>query len=202
MEFLYPFDLLGTYFFAISGTLAGINKKLDMFGALVVGFITAIGGGSIRDLVLGQAPLIWVRDMNYAIVIILAFLSTMLFRKHLLKLRKTFFVFDTIGIGLFTVMGLEKSLALDTPLIVAVFMGVTSAVMGGVIRDIICNDIPLIFRTELYATACLAGAVVFLIVNQFVDIPYIAASSGFITIVSIRWIAIKRKWRLPIVLRN
>lgn len=115
MDFLYPFDLIGTFFFAISGTLSAVKKELDAFGALVIGFITAIGGGSVRDMVLGELPLIWIKDANYALVILAAVIISFFFRKQLLKLRKTFFLFDTLGIGLFAVMGLQKSLSLEAP---------------------------------------------------------------------------------------
>ncbi len=199
MEFLYPFDLFGTFFFAISGTLAAIKKELDAFGALMVGFITAIGGGSIRDVVLGRFPLVWIKDANYAIVILLAFVVSLIFRKQLQKLRKTFFLFDTLGIALFTIMGLQKALSLEAPLIVAVFLGMTSAVMGGVIRDVVCNDIPLIFRSELYATSCLVGALVYITLEQFESFHLTNAIIGFVFIIATRLLAIKFQWRLPVI---
>lgn len=199
MQFLYPFDLLGTFFFAISGTLAATKKELDVFGALVIGFITAIGGGSIRDIVLGKFPLIWIQDPNYGIVILAAVILSLLFKTHLSKLRKTFFLFDTLGIALFTVMGIQKALSLEAPIVVAVFLGMTSAVMGGMIRDVICNDIPLILRAELYATSCLAGALVYIILIQFSDLNLVNALSSFSTVILVRLLAIKFKWRLPVI---
>lgn len=199
MQFLYPFDLIGTFVFAISGTLAASKKQLDVFGALMIGFITAIGGGSIRDIVLGKFPLVWIQDPNYALVILAAFLVCLLMRKQLLKLRKTFFLFDTLGIALFTIMGLQKALSLDAPIVVAVFLGMASAVMGGMIRDVICNDIPLIFRSELYATSCLAGALVYIGLEQLSNEWHlINALSGFVVIIIVRLLAIKNNWNLPI----
>lgn len=199
MEFLYPFDLAGTFFFAISGTLSAVKKELDAFGALVIGFITAIGGGSVRDIVLGQLPLVWIKDANYAIVILIGISISFLLRRHLLKLRKTFFLFDTLGIGLFAIMGLQKALSLDAPMIVSVFLGMTSAVMGGVIRDVVCNDIPLIFRSELYATACLLGALVYASIAQFSDMNSVNALVGFVVVVLTRLLAIRFKWQLPVI---
>lgn len=199
MQFLYPFDLIGTFVFAISGTLAASKKQLDVFGALMIGFITAIGGGSIRDIVLGKFPLVWIQDPNYALVILAAFLVCLLMRKQLLKLRKTFFLFDTLGIALFTIMGLQKAISLDAPIVVAVFLGMASAVMGGMIRDVICNDIPLIFRSELYATSCLAGALVYIGLEQLSNEWHlINALSGFVVIIIVRFLAIKNNWNLPI----
>ncbi|MBI1185006.1 trimeric intracellular cation channel family protein [bacterium] len=199
MHFLYPFDLLGTFFFAISGTLAASKKQLDVFGVLMIGFITAIGGGSVRDIVLGKFPLVWIQDANYALVILAGFVVSLLFRKFLLRLRKTFFLFDTVGIAFFTIMGLQKALSLEAPMVVAVFLGMTSAVMGGMIRDVICNDIPLIFRTELYATACLSGAIVYIIMAQFSNYNLVNALSGFVVIILMRLLAIRFRWRLPVL---
>jgi uncharacterized membrane protein YeiH len=199
MQFLYPFDLIGTFFFAISGTLAASKKQLDVFGALMIGFITAIGGGSIRDIVLGKFPLVWIQDANYGIVILAAFLVSYLFKKRLQKLRKTFFLFDTLGIALFTIMGLQKAISLEVPIVVAVFLGMASAVMGGMIRDVICNDIPLIFRSELYATSCLAGALVYIGLEQLgSEWHLINALSGFVVIIVMRLLAIKYNWSLPV----
>lgn len=199
MEFLYPFDLLGTFFFAISGTLAATKKQLDAFGALVIGFITAIGGGSVRDIVLGKFPLVWIQDANFALAILAGYVVSLLFRKHLLKLRKTFYLFDTLGIAFFTIMGLQKALSLDAPMVVAVFLGMASATMGGMVRDVICNEIPLIFRTELYATACLIGAIVYITIIQFSNYNSLNALVGFSVIVLVRLLAIKYKWRLPVI---
>lgn len=198
MDYLYPFDLAGTFFFAISGTLAAADKKLDIFGALVIGFITAVGGGSVRDLVIGETPLIWIKDIGYISVILSGFIITVIFRKWLQKLRKTLFLFDTLGIGLFTIMGLEKALGLGVPIPVAIFLGMTSAVMGGVIRDVICNQIPLIFRSELYATACMAGALVFIGVSQLGPYPLLATFSGIGAVILTRILAIRYKIKLPL----
>lgn len=188
--------------FAISGTLTAANKRLDLFGALVVGFITAIGGGSIRDLVLGATPLGWVNDSLYVAVIAAGFATSLLFWKVLHRLRKTLFLFDTIGIGVFTIMGLEKALSLEVAIPTAIFLGMTSAVMGGVIRDVICNEIPLIFRQELYATACLAGAVMFIVLNRLIDYEWIAVMGGIVTVIAVRILAIRYKWSLPMAIRE
>jgi len=199
MEFLYPFDLAGTFFFAISGTLAAAKKQLDVFGALMIGFITAIGGGSIRDVVMGKFPLVWIEDANYAFAILAAFVISLFLKKQLFKLRKTFYLFDTMGIALFTIMGLQKALGNDTPVVVAVFLGMTSAVMGGMIRDVICNDIPLIFRSELYATTCLLGAVSYIALESISPYHLLNALLSFLVIVVMRLLAIRFKWALPVM---
>lgn len=199
MTALYALDLLGTLVFAISGTLSAANKKLDLFGAYFTGFITAIGGGTLRDVILGNFPIGWISDLNYLIVISTGVALTFLFKMHIMKLKRTLFLFDTIGIGVFTIIGIEKSLELGIHPFLSIIMGLFSAVMGGVIRDTLCNDIPLIFRKEIYATACLVGGIVFIILNHFgID----SALNQFLTIsiiIIIRIICIRFKLSLPVL---
>ncbi|MBV6647990.1 MAG: trimeric intracellular cation channel family protein [Cyclobacteriaceae bacterium] len=160
MEIIALIDVLGTIVFAISGTLTAIDKKMDIFGASVVAFITATGGGTLRDMILGATPPGWVLDPYYLLYVALGVIFSILFKKWILKLKKTLFLFDTIGIAVFTILGVEKALALSLDPMVCVLMGVVSAVFGGVLRDIICNEIPLIFRKEVYALVCaVAGAI-------------------------------------------
>lgn len=163
MNLIYTLDLIGTFVFAISGTLAAAEKRFDVFGAVVIAFVTAVGGGTIRDLLIGNTPVGWMRDLNYLLCIGLAVPSTFLFRNYIQRLRKTMFLFDTIGIGLFTILGLKTTLALDLYPIIAVMMGTVSAVFGGVVRDVLSNEVPLIFRKEIYATACILGGLSYLL---------------------------------------
>lgn len=199
MTVLYGLDLLGTLVFTLSGTLSAANKKLDLFGAYFTGFITAIGGGTLRDVILGNFPVGWISDINYIIVISIGVVLTFLFKKYIMQLKKTLFLFDTIGIGVFTIIGIEKSLSLGIHPFLSIIMGLFSAVMGGVIRDTLCNDIPLIFRKEIYATACLFGGILFV----FLDFTGINSSlNQFITIsciILIRIICIRFKLSLPVL---
>ncbi|PKQ67002.1 trimeric intracellular cation channel family protein [Labilibaculum manganireducens] len=199
MTILYGFDLLGTLVFAISGTLSAANKKLDLFGAYFTGFITAIGGGTLRDIILGNFPVGWISDINYLIVISVGVALTFLFKKHIMTLKRTLFLFDTIGIGVFTIIGIEKSLSLGIHPFLSIIMGLFSAVMGGVIRDTLCNDIPLIFRKEIYAVACLIGGILFIALNS---LGIASALNQFITIaciIIIRIICIRFKISLPVL---
>jgi uncharacterized membrane protein YeiH len=194
---LYFIDIVGTMVFAISGALAGRDKKLDFFGIAAVGFITAIGGGTMRDVLLGSTPVGWMNDLIYLIMIGSGVLISLLFGKTVLKLRRTFFMFDTVGIAVFTVLGLQKALNLGVHPVIAIMMGMVSAVFGGVIRDIVCNEIPLIFRKEIYALVCLVGGILYTIlqssgVNQVINT---AITVGFIMV--IRIMATKFKWQLP-----
>ncbi len=194
---LFTLDLLGTFVFAISGVISAANKKLDLFGALFLGFITAVGGGTVRDLLLGVSPVSWITDTYYLFIIILAVTVTYIFKKQVLKLRKTLFFFDTVGIGVFTILGLQKALILDLSPIVAVIMGTFSAVLGGVIRDTLVNDIPLIFRNEIYATACLIGASFFLLLQYFYPNFELNSAITILLIITIRILSVKFKIGLP-----
>jgi uncharacterized membrane protein YeiH len=196
-QILLSLDLIGTFVFAISGVISASKNKLDLFGALFLGFITAVGGGTIRDLLLGATPVSWIREPYYLFIIILAVAVTYLFKKQVLKLRKTLFFFDTVGIGVFTILGLQKALILDVSPIVAVIMGTFSAVLGGVIRDTLVNDIPLIFRNEIYATACIIGASVFLLLEKLNISFEINALSTILIIIAIRLLSVKFKIGLP-----
>lgn len=197
MELEYLLELIGTYFFAISGVIASEDKDKNWFGAAFTGFITAIGGGSLRDMILGSYPLVWVGDVNFLYAIIVGVLTAFVFYQFFLKLKRVMLLFDMVGIAFFTILGVEKSLSLGVSPEIAAMMGMFSAVMGGVIRDTLTNATPVIFRKEIYATACLAGAVVYLIINSFGverDINLLL-SSGFIIL--LRIIVLKFKLTLP-----
>ncbi len=161
MDFIRILDLLGTFVFAISGIRMAAKKDLDLFGAAVIGFATAIGGGTTRDILLGIQPVTWMSDLTYPFVILSAIPFTYLIRNRLNDIHKPLFLFDTIGIALFTISGMEVALSLKVHPFIAGIMGMTTAVVGGIIRDVLCREVPLIFRKEIYATACLAGALVF-----------------------------------------
>ncbi|WP_017733837.1 trimeric intracellular cation channel family protein [Nafulsella turpanensis] len=198
MEILYILDLVGTFVFAISGTLTAADKRLDLMGATVIGFVTAIGGGTVRDLLLGIHPVGWMQDVNYLWVILAGVVCTVLFKGNVLKLKRTLSLFDTIGIGVFTVLGLSKALMAGVEPVFAVMMGTISAVFGGVIRDTLCNDIPIIFRpTELYATVCLSGGCVFLGLEYLgLNLP-LNYTITILFIITLRIVSIKFDFKLP-----
>ena len=161
-SFLYSLELLGTLFFAISGALAIQDHHDDLFGAGFMGFVTAIGGGTLRDIMLGSYPLVWIRDIYFLYAILAGVLVAYFFYKALVKLKRTFLFFDTLGISFFTVLGVEKALSLGVQPEIAAIMGMFTAIMGGVIRDTLTNETPVLFRKEIYATACLSGAILYL----------------------------------------
>lgn len=197
MTLTYALELIGTFVFAISGALAAEEHELDAFGITFIAFITALGGGTTRDVLLGIHPLVWIEDTNYLLTIFVAVVVAIVFKKYILPLRKTFFLFDTIGIGFFTILGLKKALlvAQVSPLI-GVIMGMVSATFGGVLRDVFCNQVPLIFRKEIYATACLVGAGIYLFLEKISSYPQLNTLITIFIIIVIRFVAVKYKLSL------
>lgn len=193
---LYLIDLIGTFFFAISGVLVAINKRLDPFGILIVAFVTAIGGGTLRDVLIGKIPVGWMFDLNYIYSIFIAVIIGVLLRRSLERLRTSLLLFDTMGLAVFTLIGLEKGLEVGLHPVICVALGTMSASFGGVIRDILCNEIPVIFRKEIYATACILGGVIYFIsLNLFnEETAYIISISAIITV---RLLAVKYELKLP-----
>ena len=198
MNIITVLDLIGVFVFAMSGILAASEKKLDLFGGVIIAFVTALGGGTLRDLLM-NVEIGWVANTTSIYVVISAVIFTLIFRKKLNHIRKTIFLFDSMGIGIFTIIGLQKAISFGMPIEIAVILGVTTATFGGVIRDILCNEIPLIFRKEIYATACIAGAVLFVVLdyfnlNEMVNV-FISGSS----IVLIRTLSVLKNYSLPII---
>jgi len=195
--FFQILDILGTIAFAISGVLIALNKKMDPFGVLIIAFVTAVGGGSLRDVLIGIQPVSWMTNMTYVYVIFGATVFAIIFKNKLTYLRKSLFLFDTIGIGLYTVVGIEKGIIAGLHPIICVSLGTMTACFGGVIRDILCNEIPVIFRKEIYATACILGGLTYFLLREFMaDTNFVFIIAGAIVIV-IRILAVKFKISLP-----
>lgn len=199
LSFPYYLDLFGVLMFAMSGALAASDPKIhrDLFGVSFMGFVTAIGGGTIRDIMLDIHPLAWIRDENYVIAIGIGVVLSVVLQKYLNKMPKTLFIFDTLGIAVYTILGLQKSLLAGVNPLAAIMLGMFSAVLGGVIRDTLLNQTPLIFRKEIYATACLSGATLYVILNHF-GMPVLPNSiCAMVLITIIRIVAVKYKLSLP-----
>lgn len=198
MDLQYALELFGTFFFAISGAMAMHDKEHDWFGAGFTGFITAIGGGSLRDMVLGSYPLVWIKDINFLYAIFSGVLVALFFFTRLVRLKRTFFLFDTLGISFFTILGVEKALSLGVRPEIAAIMGMFTAVMGGVIRDTLANEMPVIFRKEIYATACLIGAVIYVLLDHGVGLDRnINLLASISVIIIIRILAVRYNLALP-----
>jgi len=194
----YAFELLGTGFFATSGALRATRQaRPEWFGVSFIGFITAIGGGSLRDMLLGSYPLAWVGDVHFLYAIFMGIVIARLIYPWWSRLPRTLFIFDTLGIAMFTILGTEKTIALGHPPLIAAMMGMFSAVMGGVIRDVLTHREPVIFGKEIYATACLAGAAAYVILSSAgADRVWSFCLAGA-TIVAIRVLAVKFRITLP-----
>ena len=201
MDTIYILDIIGTLVFAVSGVLTAIDSDFDVVGSSIIGMVTAVGGGTLRDVLIGQTPVGWMTDLNYLWTIIAALVLSYLFKNKILKLRKSMFFFDTIGIGLFTILGLQKTLSVGLELPVAVLMGIVSAVFGGIIRDVLTNKVPLIFRKEIYASACLAGGLVFLGLSEISNNLLVNMFVSMFTVVIIRYLAVRNNWSLKLPAR-
>ena len=198
MTFTTLLDYIGTFAFAISGIRLASAKRFDWFGAYVVGLVTAVGGGTIRDLLLNCTPF-WMTQPSYLIVTAVALLVVIAFGKCLTQMNKTIFIFDAIGLGLFTIVGAEKSADAGFGIWVNIIMGTLTGAAGGILRDTLINEVPLIFRKEIYATCCLAGGIVYVL---FLHLGWTREGSALLSCVvaiSIRMLAVKYLWSLPYI---
>ncbi len=200
--FYQTIDILGTVAFALSGVLVAMEKRLDMFGVLIIAFVTAIGGGTLRDLLIGNTPVVWMRDLTYVSTIFITVVFGILFVNQLKYLRKSLFLFDTIGIGLYTMVGIEKGLQAELSPIMCIALGTITASFGGVIRDILCNEIPVIFRKEIYATACILGGGSYFLFTQFPMQESYAYVLAITIVIVLRLLAVKFDIRLPSIYRK
>ncbi len=196
--FLLLVEIAGTIAFAISGIRLAAAKKFDWFGAYVVGLVTAIGGGTLRDTLLGVTPF-WMLNGWYMGVTGLSLLFVIIFRRQLVRLDSTFFIFDTIGLALFVVIGMQKSLMYGYPVWVAIIMGTLTGAFGGVLRDILINEVPLIFRKDVYGTACIAGGLVYWFAMLLGATPQVQQIACALTVVGIRLLATKYNWHIPVI---
>ncbi len=197
-SFVNILDFIGTFAFAISGIRLASAKRFDWFGAYVVGLATAIGGGTIRDVLLDVTPA-WMTNPIYLICTAIAMFFVIAFGKYVIRLNNTFFIFDSVGLALFTIVGAEKSLALGYPFWVAIIMGSITGAAGGVIRDVFINEIPLIFRKEIYAMACVIGGIAYwacLRMNLETSLSQIIGGS---VVLLVRILAVKYRITLPIL---
>ncbi len=191
-------EFLGTFAFAISGIRSASSKNFDWFGGYVVGLATAIGGGTIRDVMLGQVPF-WMTNSIYLICTAAALLTFILLKKLFTRLSKTWFLFDTLGLALFTIAGIQKTLIAGFPFWVAIIMGCITGAAGGVLRDVFVNEVPLVFRKEIYAIACIIGGIVYQVCEYAGVGLEITVAASFATVVAVRMLAVKYKISLPVL---
>ena len=196
--FINAIEIIGTFAFAISGIRLASAKRFDWFGAYVVGVATAIGGGTIRDLLLNVTPF-WMTNPMYLIVSGIALLTVIILGKYLIKINNTLFLFDNIGLGLFVVAGVQKSLMVEFPYWVAIIMGTITGAAGGIMRDIFINEEPLVFRKDIYALACVFGGLAY-VISDWLGANYILSQILCASVViAIRIISVKYHLSLPVL---
>ncbi len=194
--FIYIIEVLGTLAFGISGIRLAATKHFDWFGAYTVGLVTAIGGGTLRDVLL-DIPVFWMQNWIYLAITGLAFLIVVMFRQVLTSGSKSLFIFDSIGLALFVVIGIQKTIFAGYPMWVAIVMGIITGSFGGVVRDILINVEPLFFRKDIYATACMAGGIIYWAIMLLGGNPILQQSACAVVIIALRVGAIRYGWHLP-----
>ena len=194
--FLFLAEMVGTIACAISGIRLAAGKNFDWFGAYIIGLVTAIGGGTLRDLLL-DIPVFWMQSWWYLAVTALSLATVIVFRNILVSRDRILFIFDSIGLAMFCVIGIQKTLAVGYPMWVAASMGVITGAFGGVLRDILINEVPLIFRKDIYATACLLGAVVYWLILELGGSGFAQQVSCAATVIVLRVLALRYSLSLP-----
>lgn len=197
METLTIIEIAGTVAFSIAGAFAAMEKRLDLFGIFIIAFVTAMGGGTLRDVLIGELPVKWMLDLSSGFVVILSTIAAISFTRVLQNYHKILLLFDSIGLGFFTIVGVQTGVSLSLHPAICIALGTITACFGGVIRDILLNNIPLIFEKEIYATTCIFGGVLFFLL-QDVDIPIIPIEViCLISVVVFRLLAVRYDWQLP-----
>ncbi|MDX1920165.1 MAG: trimeric intracellular cation channel family protein [Candidatus Caenarcaniphilales bacterium] len=197
LELITILDLTGTFVFALSGALVASKKDMDILGSLVLAVVTAAGGGTLRSMLIGDLPVPFLKDPLYLILCILAVLVVFCFKSHLHKLEKPIIILDAIGLGIFVSIGISVALGKDMNWWASLLMGIITGSFGGVIRDVLSNEIPLIFQKEIYATACLAGGLLFLLLTKLNLQSELVVYLSALLVFAVRLVAVKYKWDLP-----
>ena len=196
--FLYIVEMVGAFAAAISGIRLASMKRFDWFGAYIVGLVTALGGGTLRDVLL-DIPVFWTRSWDYFAVTGISMSGVIAFQKQLVRRLNMGLVFDAVGLAMFTVIGVEKTLAIGLPMWVAIAMGLITGAFGGVLRDILINEEPLIFRKDIYAMACLLGGVAYGVVMAFGGNAVACGVACAVVTLTVRVLALRFGWHLPMM---
>jgi len=197
MEEIYSIlMMIGTFFLAISGALTAMERKFDVFGVVIIAFITSIGGGTLRDILIGK-DVFWIFDPTYPYIIMGGSIFALIFNKWLEYLRSTLLVFDTVGLALFTILGAEIGLSYDLNMLSCVILATITGVVGGVLRDVLVNEIPVIFRKEIYATISIAGASLYLLLKLYDVGYYITELVPVFFIIILRFVVVRLEISLP-----
>ncbi len=197
MLFREIMEMFGTSAFAISGALAAMHRRLDVFGVLVITFATAVGGGTIRDVLIGNTPVAWLKDQQAIAAVFVSYLLTLLFKGYLRHFNKTLAVFDAVGLGLFTIVGLQRGIEANLSPAICITLGMVTGCFGGVVRDVLLNEIPLVFRKDIYASASLLGGILYFIFAGWDMFAPLAATISILFVVGLRLAVMRYGWELP-----
>lgn len=202
MKLVYVLEILGVISFALAGSVSGIRKRLDIFGVLIIAFVSSVGGGTIRDMMIGDTPVAWTRDLDMVGAIFGGFVLTLFFYRYVIYLKHSLFWLDTIGLALFCSAAIEKGISFHLSWPICIALGTITGTFGGVIRDVLLNEIPYIFRKDIYASACIAGGSVYMILYYGFNAPHTAEWLCITTIILIRTGAYYWDWRLPLIYKR
>lgn len=197
MESIRTIEIIGTAAFAIAGTFAAMEKKLDVFGTFIIAFVTALGGGTLRDILIGDVPVKWLFQFSAGFIVLFSTIVGLLFKSRIKNYHNVLLVFDSVGLGFFTVVGIQTGIAFNMHPISCITLGTITACFGGIIRDISLSNIPLIFQKEIYATSCILGGVIFFLLLKL-DVPKMTTEIiCLVSIVLLRLLSVKYNWHLP-----
>ena|SRR5690554_13548 len=190
-------EIIGTAAFSVAGAFAAKEKKLDVFGVFIIAFITALGGGTLRDVLIGKIPVSWMLDLSSTIVVFVTTILVLIFKTEIKNYHKTLLFFDAIGLGFFTVVGIQTGMAFELNPVICVALGTITACFGGVIRDVSLSNIPLVFQKEIYATTCIFGGVIFFILLKL-GIPLMVCKVAcLVAVVVLRLLSVRYNLHLP-----
>lgn len=199
MESLRIIEIVGTAAFSIAGAFAAMEKRLDVFGVFIIAFITALGGGTLRDVLIGKVPVNWMLDLSSTVVVLITTIAVLFFKSVIKNYHNVLLFFDSIGLGFFTVVGIQTGIALDLHPIISISLGTITACFGGVIRDVSLSNIPLIFKKEIYATTCILGGIIFFVLLNL-GVPKLPVEIiCLVIIVLFRLLSVKYHWHLPTI---
>jgi uncharacterized membrane protein YeiH len=199
MEIIMILNVIGIAAFSIAGAFAAMEKKLELLSICLVAFVTALGGGTLRDVLIGEMPVRWMRDLSQVGIVTFSTITVLFFANGIKKFRKMLLLFDSLGLAFFTLVGIQQGIALELPPLKCIALGTITACFGGVIRDILLNKIPLIFQKEIYATACIFGGIIYFLLLR-AGVPTVPIDAVCITaIVAVRLLAIRYNLHLPVV---
>jgi len=196
-QFNNVIEILGIVSFTMSGAFAAMQRRFDPFGVVIISFVTSVGGGTIRDLLL-DVPIFWMRDIKMCAIIFMTAIFSMIFKSFEKNFKVTLFIFDSFGLGLFTIMGITKGMSAELHPIICIVLGTITGCFGGIMRDTLLNKIPLIFHKEIYATTSIAGGGVFLVLSKHTELSsFFVQILTILLIVAIRTLAVKYHWEIP-----